>query len=192
MADVNPSPIRPPRKWLDDPEISKDIQDLYFFLYQLLQRTGGGVDLIEGNAEDIITNTTNIAVNANNIAVNVVDIALNKTNIATNVVDIDTASNGWVDTQSSTDDFQGAYLESVQRSDYVTIGNEIIKLVNNTIVTLNLTPSDKERVYVKSTGKGFTVQSNKLIDGKDCIRINKPFAGRWFSYSLELNTWSIL
>ena len=53
MADVNPSPIRPPRKWLDDPEISKDVQDLYFFFYQLLQRTGGGTDFIEGNTESI-------------------------------------------------------------------------------------------------------------------------------------------
>lgn len=276
MAHVNPAPIRPPRKWLDDPEISKDIQDLYFFLYQLLQRTGGGTDIIEEgseqtaintvniatnvsniainstnistnssaisanttniatnasgidqnetdistnsgnittnttnistnttnistnttaistNATNITTNATNIATNTGNISTNTTNIATNTSGIAQNVIDIDTASIGWPDPQYSTIDFQGAFLESVQRQDYVTISNEIIKLVNDTTVTLNLTPSDNERAYVKSTGKGFRVQSNKLIDGKDCIRFNKAFSGYWFSYSLELDTWSIL
>lgn len=174
MANVNPSPIRPPKKWLNDPEISKDVQDLYFFMYQLLQRTGGGTDFIEDNAEGVADNADNITI------------------IFEDLENLEDSSNGWPDTQYSIIDFQGSFLESVQSRDYVTIGNEIIKLVNNTTVKLNLKPSDSERVYVKSTGKGFRVQSSKLIDGKDCIRFNKPFSGYWFSYSLELDTWSIL
>ena len=174
MANVNPSPIRPPKKWLNDPEISKDVQQLYFFIFQLLQRTGGGTDFIE-------TNTINIETNREDIAEINVDIA-----------QIDEISNGWPDTQYSTDDFQGAFLESVQSSNYTTTGNEIIKLSKDLKVTLNPTPSDKERVYVKSTGKGFNVLSSREIDGNKDIRFNKPYSGYWFSYSIELDTWSIL
>jgi len=62
MANVNPSPIRPPRKWLSDPEISKDVQSLYFYLYQLWQRTGGGGDFIEENITNITIINNDITV----------------------------------------------------------------------------------------------------------------------------------
>ena len=62
MANLNPAPIKVPKKLLDDPEVSKYFQDLNFYLYQLLQRTGGGGDFIEENTEDItIINNTLIA-----------------------------------------------------------------------------------------------------------------------------------
>jgi len=77
MANVNPSPIRPPRKWLDDPEISKDVQDLYFFVFQLLQRTGGGTDLIEVGNEQIVINTAGIAQNVIDILTNAANISIN-------------------------------------------------------------------------------------------------------------------
>jgi len=160
-TEVNPALIRPPQKWLNDPEIRGEVEALYFLIFQLRERTGGGIDFIARNNE-----TTTIKLTA--------------------------TERGWPDTQYSTDDFQGAFLETVQNADYTTIGNEIIKLKSDVRITLNLTPNDKERVYVKSTGKGFNALSNRKIDGKTNIRFNTPYIGRWFSYSLELDTWSIL
>ena len=53
MANVNSPPIRPPREWLENKEISKDVQEFYFFMFQLWKRTGGGTDFIEKNIIDI-------------------------------------------------------------------------------------------------------------------------------------------
>ena len=164
MADVNTPPIRPPRKWLDDPMLSKDVQQLYWVVWQLFQRTGGGTDTIEQDNTQITINTGNIEDNAN----------------------------GWPDKSYSILDFQGAFARSVQSTNYETYRNEIIKLSNDVKVTLNPTPSDEEMVYIKSTGKGFNVLSSKKIDGQTDRRYNRPYGGYWFSYSLELDTWSIL
>ena len=54
MAIVNPPPIRPPNKWMNDQELSKDVQELYFYMFQLWQRTGAGTDLIEQNEINIV------------------------------------------------------------------------------------------------------------------------------------------
>jgi len=164
MAAVNPPSMTPPTKLMDDPELSNYFRELSMFLYQLWQRTGGGVDGIE---EDNLQ-------------------------IEKNRLDILEVAKGWPDITYSTDDFQGAFVESVQSKNYTTYTNEIIKLSNDINVTLNTTPLDKERVYVKSTGKGFNVKSTKKIDGHKDIRFNRPYSGYWFSYSLELDTWSIL
>lgn len=178
MADLNPAPIRVPDKLLKDKELGNYFKELSFYVFQLGQRTGGGNDFIETNAINIETNVTNIATN-------VID-------IATNAANIDNIDTGWPVVEYTPDDFQGSFLESVQSNSYTTIGNEIIKLSNDVNVTLNLTPNNNERVYVKSTGKGFNVVSSKRIDGHNDIRFNKAYSGYWFSYSLELDTWSIM
>ena len=146
MALVNTPPIRPPEKWLNDPELGRHVEELYFVIFQLFQRTGGGNDIININNEQIIDNTTNISI----------------------------AETGWPEATYSLDDFQGAFRESVQSTNYTTTGNEIIKLDRDVIITLNPTPNDKERVYVKSaTGKGFTAFSGKGIDGRNRIKYRK-------------------
>lgn len=56
MAKVNTPPIAPPQKWMADPELSKNISDLYFVVYQLYQRSGGGDDYftnIDADFDDI-------------------------------------------------------------------------------------------------------------------------------------------
>jgi len=165
MAAVNePSFFRIPPKLSGDPELSAFFQEQAMFLFQLWKRTGGGTDEIIINNDQITNNTTNISI----------------------------AEQGWPDSMYSGLDFQGAFTESVQSSDYTTTGNEIIKLSADVGVTLNATPSDNERVYVKSTGKGFNVKSSKKIDGHSDTRFNRAYSGYWFSYSLELDTWSIL
>ena len=164
MALVNTPPITPPRVWLEDPALTGPVKELYFFLWQIYQRTGGGTDTIEVDNNQITINTTNI----------------------------DNNENAWPNKLYSGDDFQLAFVRSVQGSDYTTYTNEIIKLSRNITVTLNPNPSDEEQVYIKSTGKGFKVTSTKRIDGKTNITYRKPYVGRWFSYSLELDTWSIL
>ncbi len=178
MAEVNQPQFTPPRKWLSDPDLSADVQELYYFLFQLWQRTGGGQDIVGGNNEQIEINTININSNTDAIEANTANVA--------------DALNGFQEWMLSADDFQAAFSESVQGADYTTTGNEIIKLSADVRVTLNPEPSDNERVYVKSTGKGFSVWSVRKIDGHKAIRYNKPYGGYWFSYSLELDTWSIL
>ena len=82
MAEVNPAPIRVPKKLLEDPEVSKYFQDLNFMIFQLLQRTGGGTDLIgEGN--------TQVVINTAGIDQNVIDIGTNAANIVINAGAID-------------------------------------------------------------------------------------------------------
>ncbi len=171
MALVNTPPITPPRIWLDDPALSKHVQELYMVIWQLFQRTGGGVDIISGDNAQTTINTGNIAINA---------------------AGIDENQNTWPAKIYSEHDFQLAFAESVQSEDYTTYTNEIIKLSADVSITLNLTPSDNERVYIKSTGKGYNVKSTKKVDGQTDIRFNRPYGGYWFSYSIELDTWSIL
>lgn len=60
MALVNTPPITPPRKWLEDPELGKHVQELYMVVWQLFQRSGGGTDAIELDGAQIETNTNNI------------------------------------------------------------------------------------------------------------------------------------
>jgi len=164
MALVNTPPITPPRKWLEDPELGRHVQELYMVIWQLFQRSGGGTDTIVVNNDQIEINTTNITA----------------------------AENSWPAKIYSEHDFQLPFLHSVQSQDYTTYTNEIIKLSADVNVTLNDTPSDNERAYIKSTGKGFNVLSSKKIDGQTNIRYNRPYGGYWFSYSIELDTWSIL
>jgi len=90
MAEVNPAPIRLPKKLINDPEVSKYFQDLNFMVFQLLQRTGGGIDIIgEGNAQTVI-NTAGIAQNVIAIGENSSDIDQNETDIETNATNITT------------------------------------------------------------------------------------------------------
>lgn len=89
--------------------------------------------------------------------------------------------------------YQGSFTEIVISNNYTTTGNEILKLSSNVLITLNTSPEDGERVYIKSaTGLPFRVCSSKRIDGNTMINYRTPYVGRWFSYSSELDTWSIL
>ena len=161
-VEVNPPPIRPPAKWLNDPSLSADVQQLYYFVYQLWQRTGGGEDIIGVPDPE-------------------------------NEEKIDDALNGWANRYYGASDFQSAFKEIVISDNYTTYGNQIIKLSSNLIVTLNGSPRGKERVYIKSTGKPFSVKSEVIkIDGENTITYAKPYIGVWFSYSVELDSWSIL
>lgn len=172
MAKVNLPPLKIPQKILQDRESADYFDRLNFIIFQLWKRTGGGGDTIENNV-------TNISVNATDIAINTADIeALDNVNPIGAV---------------NASDYQKPFYESVQSANYQTFIDEIIKLSADITITLNPYPLDKERVYVKSaTGKGFSVTSTRKIDGHSTIRYNKPYIGRWFSYSIELNTWSIL
>ena len=172
MARVNLPSLKIPQKFLADPEVRDYMQARDFALYQLFQRTCGGGDTIENNVTNTTSNTTNISINTAAIA--------NIDNV--NPIGAVNAS-----------DYQKPFYESVQSANYQTFIDEIIKLSADITITLNPYPLDKERVYVKSaTGKGFSVTSTRKIDGHSTIRYNKPYIGRWFSYSIELNTWSIL
>lgn len=158
MAKVNLTPIQPPRKWLDDPQLSRHVQELYFALYQLFERSGGGIDRL-----DVIQ------------------------------LEVDAAFMGWPEQYLNAGDFSPVFKQSVQSSNYVTIGNEILKLSNNVTVTLNATPNDGERVRVKSaTGKPYTVNGNgRLIDGRKAITYRNPYNFKELSYSVELDAWSV-
>jgi hypothetical protein len=157
VTDINPPPITPPAEWFYNPRLSKDVQDLYYFLYQLWRKT-------QEDGEQIDINISNI----------------------------DDALNGWATEYYGEDDFQAAFEELVVSENFETSGNQILKLSKDVKITLNPNPKDKERVYVKSTGKPFTAFSTRKIDGQQEIRYTKPYVGRWFSYSIELDTWSIL
>lgn len=88
--------------------------------------------------------------------------------------------------------YQGSFTSGVVAGDYTTSGNQVLKLSADVKITLNLTPVDGERVYIKSaTGKGFNVLSEKKMDGNSDIRYNTPYIMRIFDYSSELETWSI-
>ena len=172
MALANLPPIQPPRKWLEDPEITRGVQDLYFAVYQLFQRSGGGTDAIE-----------------------VIDIQVNLNTTAITILESETedASIGWPEQYLNAGDFSPAFRQSVQASNYVTIGNEILKLSNNVTVTLNAAPNDGERVRIKSaTGKPYTVNGNgRLIDGRKAITYRNPYNFKELSYSVELDAWSV-
>ena len=162
MANVNQPPLKIPKQWLENHEMRGFGNELTMFLYQLWRRTGGADS--GGGFDQIEANTNNLA--------NVV-----------NGIDSQHIDSGM---------FEQVIYESVESEAYTTFTNQIVKLSKDVTVTLNPTPLDKERVYIKSTGKGFTVTSDKKIDGNVTIRYSRPYIGRWFSYSAELDTWSIL
>lgn len=153
---VNPVNFTPPSKWMNDPEISKDVQDLYWFLFQLWQRTGAGTDLVEEALE----------------------------------------SSGSFITSAATQGLGVFELLSPVRvisNNYVTIGNEILFLSKNVTITLNATPSDGERVYVKASDREHDVSGNgKKIDGHTSISYKTPYIGHWFVYSVELDAWRVI
>ena len=68
MADVNLTPLQPPRKWLEDPEITRGVQDLYFAVYQLFQRSGGGSDNFDSIHVDIDGLTLRVDKNEDDIS----------------------------------------------------------------------------------------------------------------------------
>jgi hypothetical protein len=172
VANVNLPPLKIPQKFLQDRESADYLDRLNFIIFQLWKRTGGGGDTIENNVTNITDNTTNIAINT---------------------ADIAAIEDGVPEIPFNPELFQLSFYESVQNSNYQTFSNEIIKLSADVTITLNPYPQDSERVYIKSaTGKGFSIASNRKIDGNTSIRFNNPYSGYWFSYSIELDTWSIL
>ena len=58
MANVNAPPQDPPLKWLQDPELRDNLTELYFVVFQLYKRTGGGVDLIESGASNVVVDVS--------------------------------------------------------------------------------------------------------------------------------------
>lgn len=176
MPEVNQPPVIIPRQWQADPELRKFGNDLTMFLYQMWRRTSvtssGGSGGSGGGADQIQVNKNNITALTNDVA------------------DLE---NGFPEYQIDTTLFQQSFLHSVISNNYQTIGNEIIKLSGDAIITLNPTPADEERVYIKSTGNyRFSVKSEKKIDDRAQRDFSRPYIGRWFSYSVELDTWSIL
>ena len=88
--------------------------------------------------------------------------------------------------------YQGSFASGVISGDYTTSGNQVLKLSSDVKITLNLSPVNGERVYIKSaTGKGFNVISGKGMDGQTNIRYSTPYIMRIFDYSSDLDTWSI-
>ena len=144
MANVNSPPIRPPRKWLTDPEVSDYIQNLNFMIFQLYHRTGGGIDIIGAD-------NAQVAINTGDIAQNVVDIATNTANIATNTAAL-----------------VNLYLDYVSSSvDYSITAGEYLYASNGITVTLPLSPTDKESIAVHNAdGTKITISGNgNNIDG---------------------------
>ena len=121
MANVNLTPIQPPLKWLEDPELRSNVEALYFAIYQIFQRTGGGTDNIEGLQVQINVNKTDIAILD-------VRVTANELNIGELQVDVDVlqdeivdALTGWPAQYIDVGDFSPAFRQSVQSSNYVTI-----------------------------------------------------------------------
>jgi hypothetical protein len=98
-----------------------------------------------------------------------------------------------VDAKGRVEAFSGEQI-STQSADYVTIGDEVVLLSKNVTVSLNATPQDQERVWIKSaTGLGFSVSGNgKLVDGVEIAEVILPFTCLQCVFSSDLDAWSII
>lgn len=189
MAKVDPF-IQPiPAKFLQDPEIRAWFEYDNRWKHDMWQRTGGGVDLIEGNDQDlteleedvaentanIATNTANISTNANNITTNTTDIATNTADIATNAANISlnaagiaVNAAGIAVNAADIDDLEAdvadliiaAYFIPVSASDNYTANNyEFVNAKNKATITLPASPSNYSAVIVRN-GDGTLIGLN--------------------------------
>lgn len=144
MAKVNLPPLKPPDKWLADLDISKDVQELYFVIYQLYQRSGGGSD---GNE------SLQIQIDINSGKITALDVRL-------------TIAEGEIDVLQ-----ERLYKLYSLTADRVTESSEIIE-ANGFNVTLNSTPIDGETVDVKIGKKRnmYIDGGGKTIDGSLRLR----------------------
>jgi len=140
---------------------------------------------IASNVTDIGTNTLAIAANITNINTNTVNIAANATDIASNVTDIATnsAAIASIDLGSL----------SVQTTNYTTTGAERVLCNAAITISLDATPADDTRVYIKRINGSVTVSGNgNLIDGETSIILSREYTTLLFVYSSTLSNWYIM
>ena len=154
------------------------IDDNLISIEQLEKDLAALAILVGENADNILINAVKIAQNTIDIAKNTLDIAANLALINQNIADIDN-------------------LESLLFSNYsltanrTTEANEII-ITNGFNVTLNATPKDSERVYIKINGSTQLIidGNGKTIDGsaqlsrfrayQTVMVVHDATAGAWF------------
>lgn len=135
---------------------------------------------IQENTDNIATNTAAIASNSSAISTNSTNIATNTANIATNTADI--AEND-----------RRIGFHTVINSNYTTTGVERIICNGALTVSLDSTPLNDDRVYIKSLTNPITIDGNgKTIDGETSFTVDVPYTCLLVVYSVDLDAWFIL
>ena len=141
------------------------------------------------NLDDVYLNKTNILINSNHIADNTTDIATNTTNIATNTTNIATNVTDITDINNELGDL------IVITANYTTIGTGRIICNNssNITITLNASPVDDEKVYIKQINNEVLINGNgNNIDGDSTLNIDTQYMTYLLCYSSTLSNWFII
>jgi hypothetical protein len=178
---VNPPPmLRVPKAFIVDPEIRAFIEQQNTIIFQLWNRTGGDVDLVEEggsgseqNRIDIDLNRIDIDINAGHIADNTAAIGVNAGLIADNTADIGTNAGDISTNAGDISDLQYKAFDVVEVLADVTLEEFKIAICRNTTpitITLKLLPVLGDEIQVKRSGAEVTVIG--LIDGLNDQVIN--------------------
>jgi len=172
MAKVNLPPIKPPNKWLFDPELSKEVEALYFVIYQLYQRTGGANDIINETIVDAAYPWQSSASLQDESSISVSDIAVNR------------------------GEYEASKNKTVVISDYDTISNEYLIITGKKVtITLNEYPDTDESVWITWDYPFILKSTNKDIVAPQgvgsSLSFSKSRGGRWVDYIVELDQWRL-
>lgn len=175
MADLDPYTQNIPKAFLDNPETREWVFYLNRWLHDAWEKMGGGDDAIE---ESKIGELYEPGIQTSNA-----DELIDELEVSAEM-------------QGSGIDFDvlGVFEVISITADYTTTGNEIIICSNSSLitVTMNATPGEGERSYIKRTNGPVNVTSSKGIDGKTTKRIKIRYDCPLLVYTTTIDEYSII
>jgi len=178
---VNAPPIKPPRKWLDDRELSDYVQQQSFFSFQLWKRSGGGTD----NFTDIL------------LRLDIIEAAIILINAA-----IDAINAEIIAIKARLDALEAlVFIQVTATANHATTRNEVITCTNTSSITisLNASPDALEEVHCVRAGSSVIVSGNgKLImgvsggsNGVSTFTLNVKGQGVQIVFNSDTDKWHI-